>query len=399
MSSFDYIEETDERDLYRYVSGVKLTPDERTAKPYVRTHIIGQNYLSGTVGYKGLSTRLVSNAFKYEGVNTIKNRHSRRVRGKVDGMKHFTESIVEFKGLKRQLWSLLDQGLRTITRRRGGFHLRDILNRGTAAQVPSIYLLYQFALAPLISQIEDTLKKLSAIEVEVYDRVYTTGVIPRRMLYSQSKGVKPVFLMENCSVSFCTTFTYTIDNNIKSVVAEFLGLNRPLTVFWDLKGWSWAYDYFFNLGELLANLDGEPLTRKVVYESHSHKFHADLSVGLGVLNAGDSAEKYHDRNLERGYTYIGEYGSDRSNTTNQRVYITGFPMRTGEVLHFERMLAYPELEFVPEWKFKPTFGSFQFANLASAIALSLKSYEVDPQLLQPFKKGHGESIKFNPRRL
>lgn len=391
---FDFEEITSERNIYRKKKGVRFKPLSKEPKPYYLLQMTSSGWPTGPS-----IERLTGLAEYYyqpaSGDAAINNHHMRRIRGHIDGIQHFTESIVEFTGLKRQLWSLLHQGLRTLTRRRGGYHLRDLLNKGTVAQVPSMYLLWQFALAPLYYQIQDTIKKMSEISVDKLTRVHTSGPIEGDHQFYSDGVYKHGYIRKNLRVSYTSVFRYTVNNSFKAVATEFLGLNRPLTTLWDLKGWSWAVDYFFNLGELLANLDGEPLTRKVEYLSHSTRLKFDVYHSHDTRIEKEPKDDFKASMARKGYNLLVTVPDDRGKDS---FFYKGGLTKIGEFVRFVRTTNSLPMNFVPEWKFKPKFGTFQFANLASAIALSLKSHEVDPHLLQPFKKGH-TNVSFKPKRI
>lgn len=378
--AFDYHDLVDEETLYRSVQGVRNHPTDREAKPYSLVQIKSSGRLPARVYVNQAKSHYWPDAAR------VHNQHTRRVRGKVAGMQHFSEAIVEFKGLKRQLWSLLDQGLKTITRRRGGFHMRDILARESWKQTPTMYLLWQFALAPLISQIKDTLEKLAAVERLYYGRVSTGFEV--KVPYV---GYGAVTVREKGYIRKTTVFYYRVDNNCKAAIMEFLGVNRPITAIWDLTGWSWAVDYFFNLGELLANLDGDPLTRTITWVSDSTLRKVNIMEYDEQSDYIQVGSAQYNLRISLGWDIVYRYDDP-----NYVAMAGGNKRLAAECVVFDRYPGEFSNSFIPELKFKPTFGTFQFANLASAIAISIRRFEVDPQFLQPFKKG--SAGKFKPRK-
>jgi hypothetical protein len=249
-----------------------------------------------------------------------------------------------------------------------------------------MYLLWQFALAPLISQIEDTLKKLAVVERKYYGRVSTGAEVE-----VPNTGYGGYTVREDGFIRHTTVFSYSVDNNVKGAIMEFLGVNRPITAIWDLTGWSWAVDYFFNLGELLANLDGDPLTRNVKWVSDSTLRRVNIYTYDHIANHVDINTTTYQYLLQHGYRII-----DTDPSGEIHVMAVGTKKLAAECVVFARAPGEFHNSFIPELKFKPKPGTFQFANLASAIAISIRRFEVDPKFLQPFKKGSSGS--FNPRK-
>lgn len=387
--SFDYQDSLNTHELWYEKQGVKNSPQTREPKPYIHNRAQAYTTFGGDARYNyGQFDRLFGNSFyspesRYA---TLNNLHFRRVRGKIEGIQHFTEALVEFRGLKRQLWSLLHQGLRTIARRRGGFIAKDVFSRGTWKQTPELYLLWQFAIAPLVNQINDTLEKISEIGGEKYGRVTTFADYSSE--YDVGTRNAPYFLdYKEVKIRLTTVFKSTVNNSKTGFIKEFLGLNRPLTVLWDLKGWSWAVDYFFNLGELLANLDGDSLTRSVIYLSNSRSASGSAYRWEHLPDLISSDPVKQDRQLVALRKKYGDIRPLRGE--NGKWYaVRGFKPKVADIWLFERKVGVPPTGFLPEFKFKPKPGTFQFANLASAIAISLRSFEWSDKnfLIKPHKR-------------
>lgn len=394
---YDYVETSSTPSLFKEKMGVREHPDRNIPKPYSFTKVEKQASF-GLLAYQYKDYPLQyfqldwsNNSADYVALN---NMHTRRVRGKVEGIQHFAEALVEFKGLQRQLWSLLHQGLRTITRHKGSFKARDIFARGTWKQTPELYLLWQFAIAPLVSQINDTIEKLGKVGGTYYDRVSTGGDCSSGDRFRSAPAPTAGPTPKNGTARFTTVFKYTVDNNIKAVATEFLGLNRPLTALWDLKGWSWAVDYFFNVGELLANLDGDSLTRKVEFLSHSVKLKVDVCDFRRKMLLGTTAAiatwkpGVFDRTVK---SWKERFGVSYLHTDAQnKVWLctSTEPETIARCLSFVRTTGSFPNAFYPEFRFKPKPGSFQFANLASAIAITLRSFEWSDKnfLIKPHKR-------------
>lgn len=388
--SYDYHDIIVEPQHYLSKRGVRFSSKSRDAKPYslelckVIVPWLGDAKYHHLTFVQMFGNALYSPIPEYASVNNL---HRRKVAGKIEGIQHFTESLVEFNGLKRQLWSILQQGLRTIARRRGGFTVANVFARGTWKQTPELYLLWQFAIAPLVNQVNDTLEKMQKIGGIHYSRVTTksTDFPPKAEVINAGKPFGPY---KDIEVRLTTVFTTEVKNTKEGFIKEFLGLNRPLSAAWDLKGWSWAVDYFFNLGELIANLDGESLTNKVTFISTS-------VLKKGYLYGVEEARPIPDKDRYPSY-YEPAIAAARRDGFNLMYYteqgtvmmLKRSPQKVALVVDFQRTTDTPPPGYLPEFKFKPKPGTFQFANLASAIAISLRSFEWSDKnfLIKPHKR-------------
>jgi len=148
------------------------------------------------------------------------------------------------------------------------------------------YLNYQFAIKPFISDLQDIVKAVKQAHTILSQYERDSGKIVRR-----SYGFDPVYTSETVEVTpslypalpssmyrtfvpkvtrktirkdetwFDGAFTYHVDSGAHYGVTKYLqeanrlfGIGITPSVIYNVTPWSWAFDWFFNLGDVLSNL-------------------------------------------------------------------------------------------------------------------------------------------------
>lgn len=201
--------------------------------------------------------------------------------------------------------------------------------------LPSAWLTYQFGIKPLIGTIDSASRLLAKDWPTVTERGYVT----RRFSYSD-KAESPWaidYKTGSNNVGYELRAHVKPRYNPNGALLNALGLTTPLSTMSSVIPWGWAVNYFVNVSDVLTNLENRfpGIEIESVWRSVSCKGH------------------FQQKRLNLDEIY-GEDGT----------YVT----HTGEFHNFWRE-AY-HMDYALEFGL-PNFGTNQFANLMSAIAVTI----------------------------
>lgn len=200
---------------------------------------------------------------------------------------------------------------------------------------PSAWLGYQFGVKPLLGGVNRAMNLLGQ-DFPVVDVSGTSGNADEftyaywsNSLYHNIRfqGNRTAIVKIGCSVTGI---------NPNKALAGATGLNEPFSSAWAVVPWGWAVDYFFNVSELLSNIENQ--------------------------HPGIKTERWYTTHMVRSYGSIRpdyEPTSSSFRAWSHDCSVTG--------LFIERIIG--STGFKPELKFPPLGGNKQ-ANLFSAIALT-----------------------------
>jgi len=199
--------------------------------------------------------------------------------------------------------------------------------------LPDAWLAYNFGLKPLIGTIDHVFNTLGN-EFPVFKASVT------------ARGTHLSKIVDGDLTVFCEV-DYTVKMGGRAVaynpntsIIGVTGLNQPLTSFLSVVPWGWAVDYFVNAGQMAQNIDS-----KLPGVTIDNQWTTVVSQGsyTGLVD------------LKRSY-YYGHHKRE-----NYPVY--------GDLIMINRYLGKQKYQLELSL---PLLGGNQFANLTSAIALSMK---------------------------
>lgn len=214
--------------------------------------------------------------------------------------------------------------------------------------LPQAWLLWNFAIKPLIGTIEDIFnlfsKDMPYFWVEGSSIANATGVYDNRT--SQKEGV-----MVNYDTQYIVKHGVRVSAlNPNAALLNTMGMTTPFSTAVSVIPWGWAVNYFINVSELLSNFEVR---------------------WPGVeLDAGYSTVFVKTK-------YNGHYGEQTAYDIDPWLPNNGFdkfrnPVEhigfNGEVTSMTRTIGIPDYKVNLSY---PPLGSSSFANLASAIALTM----------------------------
>lgn len=210
--------------------------------------------------------------------------------------------------------------------------LRKKVKKSEISDIPSLWLEYNFAIKPTIDGIVQAIDTLS--------RPIPVGVIKAKAKadYRYRKHRYGSFFVHHQGSATVTLSGKILVENPNTFLAAQYGLLNPLSMAWEIIPWSWAVDYFVNIGDFLMNF--EPRFPGVLITDQ-------YTTVYGQGSAEDSVDRK---------AYI------EANSPIILYSYTGFSVN--------RRLGWPsvKLEF-------PTFDNlsvYRFSTLVSAISLTLK---------------------------
>lgn len=294
------------------------------------------------------------------GVNTLKkNEVWNKALTKVDDQLNYITNLFEAWYERREAYSMLGTCLRGILTFAKNFRnprylkkLRDAAGK-TAKRpetLPEAWLLWNFALKPLVGTIEDIFSLLSKpmpiVWVEGASGYSTEGTYDNRT--SQKEGVFVKY-----KTDYIVKHGLRVTGlNPNAALLNSMGMTTPFSTAMSVVPWGWAVNYFVNVSELLNNFEvrwpgvnidtGYSTTFvKTKYDGHYGMLTAS---GIDVWLPNNGFDKY--KNPVEYLDYDGEITS---------------MTRTVGIPKYKLNISYPAL------------GTNQFANLASAIALIFAS--------------------------
>lgn len=140
-----------------------------------------------------------------------------------------------------------------LVRRAVNFHRKNGRDVSQIVKRPSgLWLAYWFGILPTISDIRHI---LHMFEADTYKSVTVRASAPFSLNQRSSKGGGHNYEFSGDVFTRIQADVFLVDSN-RGLLAE-LGITSPLRAAYELVPWSWALDYFVNVGQLLGNYDGK----------------------------------------------------------------------------------------------------------------------------------------------
>lgn len=260
--------------------------------------------------------------------DSLHNRALEKLLAQLDVCENLFEAWYERREAYSMLISAGSEVLKFVTNWRKPAYWKNISKTARPSTLPEAWLAYNFGIKPLVQSIDTALHKLA------------------EPLPSATFNGSAVLSDDIFKLSFNTTFmkvshfyklgcTVQPNPNPNYALANIAGLTTPFSTAWSVIPWGWAVDYFVNVSQLLSNFE--------------------------VRHPGVS--------IKHGYTtYFSKGGWFGHHPTfnNGRPYF----VVDGSIFYMERQRSL-DLKYKVQLSFPP-LGGGQFANLFSAIAITLK---------------------------
>lgn len=258
----------------------------------------------------------------------LHNRALNKLLAQLDVAENLFEAWYERREAYSMLISAGSEVLEFVTNWRKPTYWKNISKRARPSTLPEAWLAYNFGVKPLVQTIDTCLNKLA------------------EPLPSVSFDGSAILRGDTFMLSFNTTFmrvnhfyklgcTVQPNPNPNYALANIAGLTTPFSTAWSVIPWGWAVDYFVNVSQLLSNFE--------------------------VRHPGIT--------IKNGYTTLfskGDWFGHHPTFNNGRPYY----VVDGSIFYMERRSTL-DLKYKVQLSFPP-LGSGQFANLFSAIAITLK---------------------------
>lgn len=135
------------------------------------------------------------------------------------------------------------------------------------SQIPSEWLAFNFGLMPFVGSVADLAKAMSYPEFGVSYRKIVRN-IPFTV---QRIGGKTPRIPTQC-VGQCNWGFKLSPENPNAFLAERLGFTKFFGTAWEIAPWSWAVDYFINVGDLMKNCDPLYKTVNIIHAYQTWKY-------------------------------------------------------------------------------------------------------------------------------
>lgn len=331
--------------------------DEKDAR--ARYYSYYHNYHPGT--FMAAEVGILREQFSAEsGVSLLqRNEVWNKALNKIDDQMNYITNLFEAWYERREAYSMLGNCLRGILTFVKNFrnprYLKELAKSAgktakRAESLPEAWLLWNFAIKPLIGTIEDIFELLSrpmpVVWVEGASGFKTDGTYDNRD-------------SNDCGVYVKYETLYIVKHGVRvtglnpnAALLNSMGMTTPLSTAMSVVPWGWAVNYFINVSELLNNFEVRwPGVN--VDTGYSTTFVKTKYAGhYGMLTAFDIDVWLPDNGFEKFQNPMDYLHYD------------------GEITNMTRVVAIPEYKLNISY---PPLGTNQFANLASAIALVLAS--------------------------
>lgn len=296
--------------------------------------------------------------------NAVHNKALNKLADKLEYVKNLYEAWHE----RREAYAMLGQSIRAIhtfvkswkdprywKRMRKAFKT----NIKDPTSLPQAWLLWNFALKPLIATVEDTAELLSQdFPVSWVDASSGTSGTYRYNEYWEEAGND----IDNRGYDVLVDYTYIVKHGVlvtalnpNAQLLNILGATTPLSTAFSVLPWGWAVNYFFNVSDMISNIE-------VRFPG------VDLgSSYTTVFSRSEANGSFHAPSVKDPYVVVW----------NDQLGIWDFEKNpslavviTGECATMNRSVSTSAPSYRPEFSY-PALGSTSFANLASAIALTL----------------------------
>lgn len=120
--------------------------------------------------------------------------------------------------------------------------------------LPSAWLAYNFGLKPLIGSIDDAMHLLGA-DFPVHTVVGTSGI--SGSFKGGNPGNSNFYYRVNGSYNLIVSIRARVLPNLNpnKALSNVVGLTTPFSTAWSVIPWGWAVDYFVNVSDLLSNFE------------------------------------------------------------------------------------------------------------------------------------------------
>lgn len=303
--------------------------DGRTERPYFNRGVLSHGDLSAAVVP-------MTNVIQYAGSNEYAEIHNAavdKVSDKLTMIENYFEALYERKEAVKLATSAAKQLLNFAKNYRKPQYWRKV-SKVAPTDLPSAWLMYNFGVKPLVGTIDSALHVLSRDWPEATVRGLVTRTLTSTRVsdspwitdYNQGENRVMYELRAHVSPNF----------NPNGALLNALGLTTPLSTLSNVVPWGWAVNYFINVSDVLSN-----------YESRFPGIHIK-SVWRSVSCKG----KFSTQRLRKD-----DIWSDKGK----------FVFHNGTFHNFYREPA--SMDYSLEFSV-PSFGTNQFANLMSALAVT-----------------------------
>lgn len=214
------------------------------------------------------------------------------------------------------------------------------------ATLPEAWLLLQFAIKPLVGTIDDCMTLLLKDFPLMWEDATSGADIP---LFKWNTGADYDLYFESDLYIVKHGARYTALNP-NAQLSNIMGLTTPVSTFANVLPWVWAVNYFVNLNEVISNFE---VRFPGITVDKSYTTVVSKTTRFGEMTSTASPFK------------LKANGRDGMPADQPYVKIKG------TCVHFKRTVSNTVPSYKLERKF-PALGSNQFANLTSAIALTMK---------------------------
>lgn len=352
-----WIRKSRSRGVKPYVEPLPYHLDRRSINmvknpKYTMSHIYSEAYRNGDNARNRINEDIIGLGFpKFISQNGMNEAHNRALR-KVSDQLEYVTNLFEAWYERREAYALLGsciRGIATFAKRwrdpRYWSKMRKAFKVKTKnpSSLPEAWLLWQFAIKPLVGTVDDIINLLS----QPMPSYWVEGVgsfkdvIRRKDLNYYNAGHDLTF-----TINYVRKIgVRVIGLNPNAQLSNILGVTTPISSALSVVPWVWAVNYFVNLNEVVSNLEVR-FPGVIVDKSYTTTF---LTMhGTGTYNVYVD----HEDGLPIGTR-------------------TDFWWPIIDHVYMDRTVG----SSIPSFKVSlsyPTLGSTKLANLTSAIALAFK---------------------------
>lgn len=326
-----------EWDQYNFTTVSALRKGDRKSElPYKMVHVTSSGTMPTLFGPDSVSGDNAFPATSNEH-NGCYNKALAKVDEQLASISNLFESLYERKEAYAMIGTAGKEILRFVKNWRKPRYWRSLKTGVKKPEnLPSAWLAYNFGVKPLIGSIDSAMHLLAAdLPVHIVtgtsgsQGTYKWGRLPDR--YDQQTSINAKW---NLIVSIRAQVVP--GSNPNKALANAVGLTTPFSTAWSVIPWGWAVDYFVNVSDLLSNFEVKHpgVTVQSIYVTD---YVRASSVSQSLINYGDDVLVVFKSN------------------TGYLVKVNRRPTSGNYKLHFN----------------VPLFGTSKFANLFSAIALTM----------------------------
>lgn len=323
--------------------------------PSVKTGVINENKMSMITAYANTYHGLGGNNGDVSAeINNLRVGAHNKALNKLSDKLSYVSNLFEAWYERKEAYTLLGQCLKSMYNllknwKKPTFWKNLMSSAGKKAKqpetLPEAWLLLQFAIKPLIGTIDDVMNLLLKDFPLMWEDASSGATLP---LYKWPTAYEDELYFESSQYIVKHGVRYTALNP-NAQLSNIMGLTTPMSTFANVLPWVWAVNYFVNLNEVISNFE--------------------------IRFPGITVDKSYTTVVSRARHYgsmLPEHSPPAWNTAAQDWYPkTSWVKYDGTSVHFKRTVSSSVPKYKLERKF-PALGSNQFANLTSAIALTMK---------------------------